>query len=171
MALKAGEVLEAAFPDRMKSAGNEALVRAGRLGRKSGRGFYDYDGGKRRRPAREAYEALGVEPRDAPPIDPEGIVSRLTLPMINEAAYCLGERVVATPGKLDLAMILGTGFPPFRGGLLRYADSLGARRIQQRLEEFVERLGPRFAPAPLLVDLARSGGEFYAAAGQEEKTA
>jgi 3-hydroxyacyl-CoA dehydrogenase / enoyl-CoA hydratase / 3-hydroxybutyryl-CoA epimerase len=171
VAVKAGEILQAAFPDRMQSGGNEALVAASRLGRKSGAGFYDYEKGKRGRPSKQAYAALGVEPREEPPLPPEAIVSRLLLPMINEAAFCLGELVVANAGKLDLAMIFGTGFPPFRGGLMRYADSLGAKRVQQQLEELAERLGPRFRPAPLIVELARSGGQFYAVNRQEEKTA
>jgi len=171
VAVKAGEILQAAFPERMKSAGHETLVAEGRLGRKSGKGFYDYESGKRRRPSKDAYAALGVEPREKPPVSQEEIESRLVLTMINEAAYCLEERVVASPGKLDLAMIFGTGFPPFRGGLLRYADTLGAKRVEEGLRALSARLGTRFRPAPLLVELARAGGIFYAAANREEKTA
>jgi 3-hydroxyacyl-CoA dehydrogenase/enoyl-CoA hydratase/3-hydroxybutyryl-CoA epimerase len=170
-AVKAGEILQAAFPDRMQAAPQEALVGAGRLGRKSGRGFYDYENGKRRRSSKEAYAALGVEPSATPPISNDEIVSRLTLPMINEAAFCLAEQVVADASKLDLAMIFGTGFPPFRGGLMRYADSLGAKRVSEQLEALAERLGPRFRPAPLVVELASTGGHFYATNRQEEKTA
>ena len=170
-AVKAGEILRAAFPDRMQPAAQEALVEAGRLGRKAGKGFYNYEKGKRRRPAKEAYAALKVEPSEKPPVSPAEIVSRLTLPMINEAAYCLAERVVAGAAKLDLAMIFGTGFPPFRGGLLRYADSLGAARVESDLRGWAARWGSRFAPAPLLVELARSGGSFYGLPREEKKTA
>jgi 3-hydroxyacyl-CoA dehydrogenase/enoyl-CoA hydratase/3-hydroxybutyryl-CoA epimerase len=81
--------------------------------------------------------------------------------MINEAAYCLAEEVVASAAKLDLAMIFGTGFPPFRGGLLRYADSLGASRVLSTLEDLASRLGTRFQPAPLLRDMAKSGASFH----------
>ena len=171
VAVKAGEVLAAAFPERMGSFGEEALVAAGRLGRKNGEGFYEYAKGKRGKPSRQAYAILGVEPRDPPPESPEAIASRLTLLMINEAAHCLGEGVVREAAKLDLAMIFGTGFPPFRGGLLRYADTLGARRIAAELRSLADRLGPRIQPAPLLEELSRSGGRFYAAAHPEEKTA
>jgi len=171
VAAKAGEVMQAAFPDRMKAGEDTRLVAAGRLGRKSGQGFYDYENGKRRKPSPEAYKVLGVEPRDPSPLSREAIQARLLLPMINEAAFCLADQVVATPAKLDLAMIFGTGFPPFRGGLLRYADSVGPRRLVEQLEAHAQRLGPRFQPAPLLSELARAGGRFYSESVPQEKSA
>ncbi|MFN2386363.1 MAG: 3-hydroxyacyl-CoA dehydrogenase NAD-binding domain-containing protein [Thermoanaerobaculia bacterium] len=166
VAVKAAEVLQSAFPERMPPSGNEALVAAGRLGRKSGRGFYAYDGGKRGEPSREAYAALGVEPAKTSPIPAETIEARLVLPMVNEAAFCLEEQVVARPEKLDLAMIFGTGFPPFRGGLLRYADTLGIAQVIGRLEELAGKVGARFAPADTLRRLAREGRVFYGEAGE-----
>jgi 3-hydroxyacyl-CoA dehydrogenase/enoyl-CoA hydratase/3-hydroxybutyryl-CoA epimerase len=164
VASKAAEVLHAAFPDRLKPAGDEALAVAGRLGRKSGRGFYDYERGKRGTPSPQAYEILRARPSDIPPLPPEVIQARLVLPMINEAAHCLEEQVVAGAAKLDLAMILGTGFPPFRGGLLRYADSIGLDRVFSRLDDLSERLGERFAPAEKIRELANGGAGFYAEA-------
>jgi 3-hydroxyacyl-CoA dehydrogenase/enoyl-CoA hydratase/3-hydroxybutyryl-CoA epimerase len=163
VAAKAGEVLQTAFPDRLRMGGEEALAAAGRLGRKNGKGFYEYDrpGGSRGKPAPEAYAALRVVPRDRSPLPAEVIESRLVLPMINEAAYCLEDGIAADPGKLDLAMIFGTGFPPFRGGLLRYADALGADRVFSRLDDLSERLGPRFAPAETIRSHANSRTGFY----------
>jgi 3-hydroxyacyl-CoA dehydrogenase len=163
VAAKAGEVLQAAFPERLKVGGEEALATAGRLGRKNGKGFYDYDGSKRRGPAREAYALLRLTPPEKPSLPAEVIQARLLLPMINEAAFCLEDEVVPDPARLDLAMIFGTGFPPFRGGLLRYADTIGLDRVFSRLDDLAERLGPRFAPAESIRDLANARRGFFAA--------
>ncbi len=161
VAVKAGEVLQAAFPERMRRAGDEALAAAGRLGRKSGGGFYDYRAGKRGAPSAGAYEILGATPGNASPVRAEEIETRLVFSMINEAAFCMAEELVTSASKLDLAMIFGTGFPPFRGGLLRHADSLGAARVLAALEDLASRLGTRFQPAPLLRDMAKAGVAFH----------
>jgi 3-hydroxyacyl-CoA dehydrogenase/enoyl-CoA hydratase/3-hydroxybutyryl-CoA epimerase len=81
--------------------------------------------------------------------------------MVNEAAFCLAEGIVESPAKLDLAMIFGTGFPPFRGGLCAYADSVGAAAIVDGLQKLAAEKGPRFAPAPLLSEFARTGRKFF----------
>lgn len=162
VAAKGGEVLQAAFSDRLTMGGEEALAAAGRLGRKNGKGFYDYAGSKRLAPSAEAYKILRVRPPSRSPLPAEVIQSRLVLPMINEAAFCLEDGIVRQPIKLDLAMIFGTGFPPFRGGLLRYADSQGLGRVFTRLDDLAERLGPRFAPAERIRELANAHSGFYA---------
>jgi len=158
---KGGEVLQAAFPERIKMGGEEALVSAGRLGRKNGMGFYEYEAGSRRGPAREAYAALRVERREKSPLPAGVIEARLVLPMINEAACCLEDRIVTDPARLDLAMIFGAGFPPFRGGLLRHADGIGLGRVFSRLDDLAERLGPRFTPSDLIQRLANARRGFY----------
>jgi 3-hydroxyacyl-CoA dehydrogenase / enoyl-CoA hydratase / 3-hydroxybutyryl-CoA epimerase len=170
VAVKAGEVLQAAFRERIKSGGDEALVAAGRLGRKSGAGFYEYPDGKRGEPSVAAYAALRVEPATASPLSRNTIETRLVLPMVNEAAFCLEDGVVAGPEKLDLAMILGTGFPPFHGGLLRWADATGLPRVRSLLEELTGRFGSRFEPAPTIRRLADARGSFYAAARERAGT-
>src|SRR2546422_6078314 len=86
--VKAGDVLQTAFPARIKPGGDEALVAAGRLGRKSGAGFYEYVAGKRGRPSPAAYEALRAEPKATAPFPQDQIGTRLTLPMVNEPAVC-----------------------------------------------------------------------------------
>jgi 3-hydroxyacyl-CoA dehydrogenase/enoyl-CoA hydratase/3-hydroxybutyryl-CoA epimerase len=85
--------------------------------------------------------------------------------MINEAARCLEEGVVQAAWEVDLAMVMGTGFPPFRGGLLRFADTIHPRGVLDRTLVLEERYGARFAPAPLLEELARQDRGFYDAFG------
>ena len=93
--------------------------------------------------------------------DPSRLVERMVLPMVNEAARCLEERIAAHPGHVDLAMIMGTGFPPFRGGLCRWADGQDLGRVVKDLERLAESVAPRFAPSAALRRTAAGGG-FYA---------
>jgi 3-hydroxyacyl-CoA dehydrogenase/enoyl-CoA hydratase/3-hydroxybutyryl-CoA epimerase len=161
VAAKAAGTMAAAFPARMPAdPALEKLVEAGRLGRKVKKGFYFYENEKRGGPDLAVYAALGLS-SPSKKIPSSEIEERLLLPMINEAAFCLMEGVVANPAKLDLAMIFGTGFPPFRGGLCAYADSLGAKVIVETLEKLAAEKGPRFNPAPLLVDMAKTGKKFF----------
>ena len=170
VAAKASEVMQAAFGDRMKLGAQTVLPAAGRFGRKNGKGFYDYEGTKRRAPSQEVYGLLNASPGTKEPLPAEVLEARCILPMVNEAAFCLQDRIVTDPGKLDLAMIFGIGFPPFRGGLLAYADSVGLDRIFARLDDLSERLGPRFAPCDLIRDLANSGKTFASLASETQST-
>ena len=74
---------------------------------------------------------------------------------------CLEEGIIEKPEYLDMAMIMGTGFPPFRGGLCRYADAFGITNVVKRLKEFECKYGQRFKPAKLLVKMATGGEKFY----------
>src|SRR2546427_9089045 len=94
------------------------------------------------------------------PLTPHQIVDRLVDAMVNEAALALEERVVARPEDVDLAMVLGTGFPPFRGGLLRYADTAGIGAIVERLARRQQEGAPS-GPAGKLQQMALSGGEVF----------
>ena len=89
------------------------------------------------------------------------MIDRLVLPMVNEAARCLEERIVQNPGDIDLAMIMGTGFPPFRGGLCRWADHQGLTAVCEILEQLAREVGDRYRPAAALERAAIAGG-FYA---------
>ena len=164
VATKAGETLAAAWPDRMPTdPAFGKLVSGGRLGRKVKKGLYLYEGDRRTGPDPSVYGEMGLAAPAPGRATAEEIVQRLVWPMINEAAFCLAEGIVASPAKLDLAMIFGTGFPPFRGGLCAYADSVGAAAIVDGLQKLAAGKGPRFAPAPLLKDLARTGKTFFSA--------
>jgi 3-hydroxyacyl-CoA dehydrogenase/enoyl-CoA hydratase/3-hydroxybutyryl-CoA epimerase len=148
--------LAAAFPKRMHVlAILGRMIEAKLLGRKSGAGFYHYAPGAEpiMNPA-----ALALRPSGATPPD---LASRLALLMVNEAAACLGESVAANAGDIDLAMVMGTGWAPFRGGPLRYADSLGARHVFDTLAKLAETAGPHYAPCALVAELARTGGRFH----------
>ena len=91
------------------------------------------------------------------------IRARLVVQMLNEAARALDQVIVRTAAEVDLAMIMGTGFPPCRGGLLRFADSLHPKGVLDRARELEKAHGERFAPGDLLVDLANSDHTFYEA--------
>ncbi|MGZ8851652.1 MAG: 3-hydroxyacyl-CoA dehydrogenase NAD-binding domain-containing protein, partial [Thermoanaerobaculia bacterium] len=161
VAAKVGDILSKAFADRMSARSKvvDVLYKDGRHGKKNGRGLYVYAAGRRTVPDPAVYNLLGVTPHRA---DAKDVVERTVLSMVNEAAMILDEKIAGSAADLDLAMIMGTGFPPFRGGLLRYADSLGSRSIVTRLEDLAARLGPRFAPSAPLRKLAQSDGKFYA---------
>ena len=92
---------------------------------------------------------------------PEEIVERSVLLMIKEASLCLEEKIIDRPDLLDAALIFGIGFPPFRGGLLRYADKLGAKTIIEKFEGYAKKYGERFTPSKSLIEMAQEGKKFY----------
>lgn len=168
----AGASLHAALGDRLTPA--PALLelgRTGRLGKKGGLGFYRYEDGKEKGVDASIYAELPSVP--SPGNAPAGTIAgdegerlvrrRLILAMINEAARILGDGIAASAADVDLAMIMGTGFPPFRGGLLRFADTLHPRGIVDGLEQLADECGPRFTPAPTLVQLASEDRTLYTA--------
>ncbi|HEX4601558.1 MAG TPA: fatty acid oxidation complex subunit alpha FadJ [Gemmatimonadales bacterium] len=160
VAEKVAGVMYDAFGERFAPAPSFAgMVKAGRLGRKAGKGFYRYAGGKKGGVDPAVYELIGTQPNGGP--RPAEIIQRLVLVMLNEAARAQGEHIVRSPRDGDLGAIFGFGFPPFRGGPLRHADDLGAARLVAELERLAERYGARFAPCEVLVDQARQGTRFY----------
>jgi 3-hydroxyacyl-CoA dehydrogenase/enoyl-CoA hydratase/3-hydroxybutyryl-CoA epimerase len=153
------EVLYGAFGERMKpSRILDVMVSEGRLGDKVKRGFYQGKG-KKRGVDPTVYRELGVPQTDV--ANPETALDRMVLAMVNEGARCLEEAVVASPVHLDMAMVMGTGFPPFRGGLMHYADSRSIEEVVRTLHVLADRHGPRFQPAPLLVRMAEKAESFF----------
>jgi 3-hydroxyacyl-CoA dehydrogenase/enoyl-CoA hydratase/3-hydroxybutyryl-CoA epimerase len=134
-------------------------VETGALGRRVGRGFYLYDDDRHRIEADpDLLSTLDIRlyPEIAHSREP---LDRLMLRMVDEAAQCLDEGVVESPGQLDLAMVLGTGFPSFRGGLCRWADRQGTQQILETLERVTAGCGERFRPSTALRAMATRG--FY----------
>jgi 3-hydroxyacyl-CoA dehydrogenase/enoyl-CoA hydratase/3-hydroxybutyryl-CoA epimerase len=160
VANKVAHILHEAFADRLPvPAWLDRLVESGRLGTKNGKGLYRYEGKERKEPDSAVYALLGLQPRVSHP-DPGVIADRMVLPMVNEAARCLEEGVVRSAGDVDLSLIFGTGFPPFRGGLCRWADQEGLPRIVDTLERLESLVGDRFRPSKALRATAEAGG-FY----------
>ncbi|HZB92230.1 MAG TPA: 3-hydroxyacyl-CoA dehydrogenase NAD-binding domain-containing protein [Stellaceae bacterium] len=144
----------------------DALYEAGRLGQKTGAGYYHYEPGSRaplpdpevERIIVGVSEKLGVERR--PIAEPE-MLERLLYPMINEGAKILDEGIALRPGDIDVIWVYGYGWPVYRGGPMHYADTVGPGRIAERLGAFAQRFGERaLAPAPLLQRLAAEARGF-----------
>lgn len=155
---KVAKILEDNFGERMQvselldKAYNELKL----LGKKDKKGFYIHEG-----KSKEVNQEIATLQTGKHNFDVQEILDRTILMMINEAAMCLQEGVVKDAQHLDVAMIMGTGFPPFRGGLLKYADALGLKHIELTLEGLAGRYGMRFKPAQLIVDMAAKNETFY----------
>jgi len=156
VALEVARTLAAAYPDRMSvPAFFPKMVEAGLLGRKSGRGFYEYPASGSGNGAVFANrDALGLRPGGTR-LDAESLRNRMIYRMLDEAVRCLDERVVGTPGDADLGMVLGAGFPPFRGGPLRYIDAMGADAIVSGMDAL------RLGPCMRLREMAARNLKFY----------
>ncbi len=161
VAHKVAGVLSKAFPARMEpSSALETLIAAGRLGRKNGLGFYRHQG-RKRTPDPAVRGLLGLrESRRPQTLD--ALAERMVLAMINESARVVEEGLVSGPDVVDLAMIFGAGFPPYRGGVLRHADTLGLSHVVARLRALHAEKGARYEPCALLVAKAEAGETFTA---------
>jgi 3-hydroxyacyl-CoA dehydrogenase / enoyl-CoA hydratase / 3-hydroxybutyryl-CoA epimerase len=136
----------------------EKMISKGWLGRKSGKGFYDHGSGDDGKINHQLGDLQPAEPKTANEGD---LRDRLVLSMVNEAARTLEEKVVDAPEDVDFGMIMGTGWAPFRGGPLRFADHLGIATVVSRLNNLRDRVALHFTPCPLLSDMANRGASFY----------
>jgi enoyl-CoA hydratase/3-hydroxyacyl-CoA dehydrogenase len=170
--LHVGSNFVQAFPERVYKAGLIlALNQAKRLGEKSGAGFYKYGSGRKAAPdpaglgplldaARADAAAAGLPAVSL--ATPADIAEFVLFPVVNEGCRVIAERVVDKPADLDVASVLAMGFPPYRGGLIKWADLVGPRRVAARLSEWAALfepagLGGFFKPCPYLAAAAAAG--------------
>lgn len=167
-ALHVFEVISAGYPDRMQPVEPNAvkrMVERKRYGQKTGAGFYRYESDPNGRPrksscpeAKALVAALQVQGRRD--FAHEEIIERMMLPMIVEAAHALEDGVVATPAELDMALLLGVGFPAYAGGALKYADWLGLPQVVALCDKYAA-LGAACAATPRMREMAEQGGRYY----------
>jgi 3-hydroxyacyl-CoA dehydrogenase/enoyl-CoA hydratase/carnithine racemase len=161
-AFYAGKTMYEAYPDRfIASPIIPSLMKAGRLGRKNGLGFYGYQNKKQKAetdPAAEAILAQYVKTKRNLSLDE--ITLRLFLPMLLEATRALEEQVVADPRDVDTGLIYGLGFPPFKGGLLAWADTIGSAKLLEMVQS-LQGTSKSLAPTKLLQDMAAANRKFY----------
>jgi 3-hydroxyacyl-CoA dehydrogenase/enoyl-CoA hydratase/3-hydroxybutyryl-CoA epimerase/enoyl-CoA isomerase len=168
-AVHADRVMAAGFPDRMAHEGKtaiEVMVEAKRFGQKNGVGFYKYTPDKKGPPKKEVDPSVmellkSIARRDLnATITDEQIIDRMMLPMLVESARCLEEGIVGSPMETDIALLFGLGFPPFRGGIFRHADTVGLKTIVEKADAHRE-FGKLYAPTDRMREMAKSGKGFY----------
>ena len=167
----AGEVMAAGFPDRMKydfKTSHQVMFENDRLGQKNGRGYYAYETDKRGRTKKvadpEAAQLLAAVVEDNEDLDEQAIVDSLMVTMCLEAVRCLEDDIASSASDIDLALIYGIGFPPFRGGALHYVDDYGVAEFVARADELAESAGSLqalYRPTERLREMAASGSRFF----------
>jgi 3-hydroxyacyl-CoA dehydrogenase/enoyl-CoA hydratase/carnithine racemase len=159
------KTFEKAFGERWKANPlYERIYQTGCYGRKTGSGWFDYSGEKPipnpkvMAVIQNYLKENGIRPKS---ITQKEIVDRMLARAINEAAYMIQEGICDRPQDMDLAIIYGLGFPPYRGGILRYADAWGIRNVYEHLLKLEKEHGVRLKPSLLLKEMAESGRTFY----------
>lgn len=175
----ANAVMAQGYPDRMASTEKTAttvLFEAQRFGQKNGKGFYAYVPDKKGVPKKtvdpEAQELLRplVRVDNSASITDQDIIDRMMLPLIIECSRCLEDGIVNTPVEVDIALVYGLGFPPFRGGPFRYADAIGLKALCETAAKFGS-LGKLYEPTAQMLRLAESGGTFHQTGKGQEPAA
>jgi 3-hydroxyacyl-CoA dehydrogenase len=142
----------------------ELIYQTGCYGRKTGAGYFDYSGDqpvpnpKVVKVVQKFLQDNQISPRE---MKKDEIIDTMLSLGINEAALMIEEGICDRPQDMDLAMIYGTGFPPYRGGILKYADKQGLKKVYQKLLDLEKQYGPRFQPADLIKNMAETGKTFY----------
>ncbi|WP_199610161.1 fatty acid oxidation complex subunit alpha FadB [Flocculibacter collagenilyticus] len=160
------DVMADGFPTRMQKIDNDpvaVMYKNDRYGQKNGKGFYDFGKDKRGRPTKNltetTYELLGYEPKQ---LESDEIIERCMIPMINETIRCLEEGIIASPAEADMGLIYGLGFPPFRGGVFRYVDTIGLAKFVALADKYAD-LGEMYQVTEKTRAMADAGETFYKA--------
>ncbi|WDE11080.1 fatty acid oxidation complex subunit alpha FadB [Thalassomonas haliotis] len=160
-------VMSAGFPTRMAKLENDpvsTLYRNERYGQKNGKGFYDYGTDKRGKPtkvpAETAFELFAASCSDKKDFAADDIIARLMIPLVNEVVRCLEEGVVASAAEADMGLLYGLGFPPFRGGPIRYLETLGLDNFIAMADKYAH-LGEIYQVTDGLREMAKSGQSYF----------
>ena len=164
----AQQVMAEGFPERMaityKSAA-DVMYENERYGQKNGKGFYSYAPDKRGKPKKavdeSVFELLAPVTADAKEYEDEEIIHRMMIPMATELARCLEENIVSSAPEADMALIYGVGFPPFRGGVFRWIDSIGIVKFVELCDKY-KHLGKLYEATETQREMAAAGTKYYA---------
>jgi 3-hydroxyacyl-CoA dehydrogenase/enoyl-CoA hydratase/3-hydroxybutyryl-CoA epimerase/enoyl-CoA isomerase len=164
----ASSVMSDGIPERMQKIANDPvtlLYKAERLGQKNGKGFYNFSLDKRGRPAKvaapEAYELFAPHCAAKRDFDKDDIIARMMIPMANEAIRCLEEGIVASAAEADMALLYGLGFPPFKGGIFRFIETMGLVNFVALADKYAA-LGPVYQISDGVREMAASNKSYFA---------
>lgn len=167
-AVHANEVMAEGFPERMARDTKTAIqlmYESDRLGQKNGKGFYAYEENKKGKPKKvsdtQAHERIKQIVSGEREFSDDDIIARMMVPLCMETVRCLEDGIVGTPAEADMALIYGIGFPPFRGGALRYIDAMGVASFVELADRLAAELGPLYAPTDKLREKADRDERFY----------
>jgi 3-hydroxyacyl-CoA dehydrogenase/enoyl-CoA hydratase/3-hydroxybutyryl-CoA epimerase/enoyl-CoA isomerase len=165
--MHASKVMAEGFPDRMNpdyQSATQIMFDNDRYGQKNGKGFYVYEQDKKGKPKKvvdpTTYALIAPVVAERKDFESDEIIARLMLPLVNEIARCLEEKIVASAAEADMALVMGIGFPPFRGGACRYVDQMGIGNYLALCEKFAH-LGKAYEAPALIKTMAANNQKFF----------
>jgi 3-hydroxyacyl-CoA dehydrogenase/enoyl-CoA hydratase/3-hydroxybutyryl-CoA epimerase/enoyl-CoA isomerase len=161
------DVMADGFPTRMKKLENDpvaAMYNADRYGQKNGTGFYAFTPDRKGKPKKaldeKTYELLSGICAERKDFSADEIIARCMVPMINETIRCLEEGIIGSPAEADMGLLYGIGFPPFRGGIFRYLDTMGVANFVELADKYAH-LGEMYKVTEKTREMAAAGQSFY----------